>query len=348
MVFVVIFLFKGFSSFSIKQTIMTVSSIETILNSFRNKRIAVIGDIMLDKYIFGHVSRISPEYPVPVVDVTHEDHRLGGAANVALNTLSLGAETLLIGITGSDSNREILLELCSSHGLTTEGLICDSSRPTTSKTRILSQNHHITRVDVESKKVIDECIELKIFDFFNSVIDSIDAVILEDYNKGLLSTTLIQRIIASARKQGVPVLVDPKLQNFLAYKGCTVFKPNLSEMAASLGIVLHNNDREVEEACCLLQEKIQADNIIVTRSEKGMTIYNGTFTHIGATSLEVADVSGAGDTVIGVLALGVAAGIDFVTNAIIANLAAGTVCQEVGAVPVRPEKLIKASLAHLQ
>lgn len=327
---------------------MTTSQIKSILHSFRSKRIAVIGDIMLDKYIFGHVSRISPEYPVPVVDVTHEDSRLGGAANVALNTLSLGAETILIGITGADSNREILLDLFRNHGLATEGLICDPSRPTTSKTRILSQNHHITRVDFESRKEIDAEIERAVLGSVEAVLDSVDAIVLEDYNKGLLGAQLIQKIITSAKSHNVPVLVDPKHQNFFAYKGCTIFKPNLSEMAASLGIILHNNDREVEDACLLLQKKLEADAIIVTRSDKGMTVYNGAFTHIEATSLEVADVSGAGDTVIGILALGTAAHIDIVTNAIIANLAAGTVCQEVGAVPVNPEKLLKVYQEYLQ
>lgn len=327
---------------------MTTSQIKSILHSFRSKRIAVIGDIMLDKYIFGHVSRISPEYPVPVVDVTHEDSRLGGAANVALNTLSLGAETILIGITGADSNREILLDLFRNHGLATEGLICDPSRPTTSKTRILSQNHHITRVDFESRKEIDAEIERAVFDSVEAVLDSVDAIVLEDYNKGLLGAQLIQQIITSAKRHNVPVLVDPKHQNFFAYKGCTIFKPNLSEMAASLGIILHNNDREVEDACLLLQKKLAAEAIIVTRSDKGMTVFNGAFTHIEATSLEVADVSGAGDTVIGILALGTAAHIDIVTNAIIANHAAGTVCQEVGAVPVNPEKLLKVCQEYLQ
>ncbi len=327
---------------------MGASLIETILHSFRSKRIAVIGDIMLDNYIFGHVSRISPEYPVPVVDVTHEDHRLGGAANVALNTLALGAKTILIGITGTDHNRDILLELFRSRGLPTEGLICDPSRPTTSKTRILSQNHHITRIDVESRVEINDAIEHEILNSFEAVVNSIDALILEDYNKGLLSPSLINNIIASAKVHNIPVLVDPKHQNFFAYKGCALFKPNLSEMAASLGILLYNNDQEVEEACLLLQQKIQADTIIVTRSDKGMTLYNGSFTHIAATSLEVADVSGAGDTVIGLLALGLASGLDIVMNATVANLAAATVCQEVGAVPVKSEKLIKAFQDHLQ
>ncbi len=327
---------------------MTTCAIKNILDSFHSKRIAVIGDIMLDKYIFGHVSRISPEYPVPVVDVTHEEHRLGGAANVALNTLSLGSETLLIGITGADGNREILLDLFRSHGLATEGLISDPSRPTTCKTRILSQNHHITRVDFESRAEVDTDIERAILDSFEAIISSIDAIVLEDYNKGLLSAPVIRHIITSAKRHNVPVLVDPKLQNFFAYKGCAIFKPNLSEMAASLGIVLHNNDDEVEAACLMLQQKIESDIIIITRGDKGMTIYDGSFTHIDATSLEVTDVSGAGDTVIGILALGAATGLDIVTNATIANLAAGTVCQEVGAVPAKAEKLLKAYQQHLQ
>ncbi len=327
---------------------MTTCAIKNILNSFHSKRIAVIGDIMLDKYIFGHVSRISPEYPVPVVDVTHEEHRLGGAANVALNTLSLGSETLLIGITGADGNREILLDLFRSRGLATEGMICDSSRPTTCKTRILSQNHHITRVDFESRKEVDAEIGQAILDSFDAIIQSIDAVVLEDYNKGVLSASVIRHIITSANRHKVPVLVDPKLRNFFAYKGCSIFKPNLSEIAASLGIILHNNDKEVEAACLALKKKIEADTIIVTRGDKGMTIYNGSFTHIEATSLEVTDVSGAGDTVIGLLALGAATGLDIITNATIANLAAGTVCQEVGAVPAKPEKLLKAYQQHFQ
>jgi D-glycero-beta-D-manno-heptose-7-phosphate kinase len=323
-------------------------AIETLLRSFSSKRIAIIGDIMLDKYIFGHVSRISPEYPVPVVDVSHEDYRLGGAANVALNTLSLGAETILIGITGEDSNREILLDLFRKRGLSVDGIVSDSSRPTTCKTRVLSQNHHIVRVDVEKRHELDEKTAEAVFALTVSRLSSLDAIVLEDYNKGLLSEVLIARIIAEAKKHRVPVLVDPKHRNFFAFRGCSLFKPNLSEMAASLGIVLQNEDEEVEKACLMLQEKIQAEALVVTRSEKGMTVFDGTFTHIAATSLDVADVSGAGDTVIGLLALGIAAGLDTVTNASVANLAAATVCQEVGAVPVKPDKLLRVCQEYLR
>lgn len=322
---------------------MNPAQLESILASFKGKRVAVIGDIMLDKYIFGHVSRISPEYPVPVVDVTGEDHRLGGAANVALNTLSLGAETLLFGVTGKDADRELLLQLFRERGLETSGLIADPSRPTTCKTRILSQNHHITRVDFEKRDEIDETAARGIMAAFRASAESLDAVVLEDYNKGVLSARLIGSLIELARELGIPVLVDPKHRNFFEYRQSTIFKPNLSEMATSLGIAISNEDSEVEEAARLLQERMGAESLVVTRSEKGMTVlHEGCFTHIGATSLEVADVSGAGDTVIGTLALGAAAGLDIITNATLANLAAATVCQEVGAAPVRPERLLRS------
>ncbi|MGC8775060.1 MAG: D-glycero-beta-D-manno-heptose-7-phosphate kinase [Chlorobaculum sp.] len=327
---------------------MTPEKIEQIFQSFTEKKIAVIGDVMIDKYIFGHVSRISPEYPVPVVDVTRESSRLGGAANVAVNTHALGAETLLIGVTGNDAERRNLESLMREHGLDPAMLVADSSRPTTCKTRILSQNHHITRVDYESRTPVEKELEQALFGMFMEIAASVDAVVLEDYNKGVLTQSLIASVIAACRERNTPVLVDPKLKGFFSYGGCSVFKPNLSELAASLGIPVANNDREVEQACLLLGEKLDTESLVVTRSEKGMTVYNGSFTHIPALSLDVADVSGAGDTVIGTLALGLASGLDLVTSTRIANLAANTVCQEVGAVPVRPDKLLSACLAHLQ
>lgn len=328
---------------------MEQATLDKLFRSFRSLKIAVIGDVMIDKYIFGHVSRISPEYPVPVVDVTHESSRLGGAANVALNTHALGAETILIGITGRDSSRDALVDLMREQGLDDGFLIIDPSRPTTCKTRILSQNHHITRVDYESREPLCRDAEKRLLEMFAEISDTVDAVVLEDYNKGVLTGTLIASVTGLCRKKGIPVLVDPKLKGFFDYQGCSVFKPNLSELAASLGIVLHNEDREVEAACGLLLERLDAENLVVTRSEKGMTVCSdGAFTHIPATSLEVSDVSGAGDTVIGMLALGMAAGLDVVTSTRIANLAAGTVCQEVGAVPVRAEKLMQACLANLR
>ncbi len=327
---------------------MTPDKIDSLFEAFRHQKIAVIGDVMLDKYIFGHVSRISPEYPVPVVDVTSESNRLGGAANVALNIHALGAETLLFGVTGQDQAREELTGLMREQGLEAGQLVADAGRPTTCKTRILSQNHHITRVDYESRQPLDATTEQRLLARFMETAGTLGAVVLEDYNKGMLTETFIASVIGECRRIGIPVLVDPKLKGFFSYQGCSVFKPNLSELAASLGIVLQNTDRDVEEGCLRLLERLQADSFVVTRSEKGMTIYDGNFTHIPVTSLDVADVSGAGDTVIGILALGMAAGLDLVTSTKVANLAAGTVCQEVGAVPVRPERLVMACREYLR
>lgn len=320
--------------------------IDSLFKAFRKCRIAVIGDLMLDKYIFGHVSRISPEYPVPVVDVTKQEFRLGGAANVAVNTRAMGAETILIGVTGADADATSLRKLLEDGGISPEDIVTDESRPTTSKTRILSQNHHITRVDHEKRTPVDEHVEEEIIGKVNKELDSLDAIILEDYNKGVLTPRVAGEIISLARKHNVPVLVDPKLQGFFNYQGCTVFKPNLSEIAASLGTVLTNNSEEIEKACKELKEKMECRDLVVTRSEKGITIFNDRFTHIPATSLEVADVSGAGDTVIALLALGIASGLSITQSAEIANLAAGTVCQEVGAVAVKPEKLRNACQAY--
>ena len=321
-------------------------NIDALFNAFKKKRIAVIGDIMLDRYIFGHVSRISPEYPVPVVDVSHETLRLGGAANVAVNIHAMGAQTILLGIIGRDDNARALIDLMRYHGLSTKHLFHDPERPTTCKTRILSQNHHIARVDYERRDDASEPAESFIDKHLRESIDSLDAIVLQDYNKGMLTPVLINKIITLASSHAVPVLVDPKLKGFFSYRECTVFKPNLAEIASSLGITLKNTDNDIEHACKKLMEKMKCQHLVVTRSEKGLTICNDRFTHIPASSLEVADVSGAGDTVIGILSLGFATGLDIETSAEIANLAAGTVCQEVGAVPVNPEKLLKACRGH--
>ncbi|RNA64979.1 D-glycero-beta-D-manno-heptose-7-phosphate kinase [Prosthecochloris sp. ZM_2] len=320
--------------------------INRLFSAFSSSRIAVIGDIMLDKYIFGHVSRISPESPVPVVDVSHESCRLGGAANVAVNLRSMGASVQLCGVTGADSNHAVVSRLLDEHGIAADNIISDPARPTTCKTRILSQSHHITRVDHESRQAIDESTENDLLERFTAVVTSLDAVVLEDYNKGVLTTRLITGVIASARQHGVPVLVDPKHQGFFAYQDCTLFKPNLSEISVSLGIDASNRDPDVEEACRALQKKLRCDHIVVTRSEKGLTVCNESCTHIPAASLDVADVSGAGDTVIAMLALGLAVRLDVTTSAEIANLAAASVCQEVGAVPIKPDRLRQACLAH--
>ncbi|MCS7013792.1 MAG: D-glycero-beta-D-manno-heptose-7-phosphate kinase [Chloroherpetonaceae bacterium] len=317
-----------------------------LFRSFERQRIAVVGDVMLDRYIFGTVSRISPEAPVPVVDVKEVSHRLGGAANVAMNIHSLGAEALLFGVIGRDDDGSLLVSEMTAEDFSAEFLIVDPSRPTTCKTRVIAQNHHIVRIDAEMRKPISAEIERSLFESLAGQIQRIDAIIFEDYNKGVLTPSLISRITALARKHNVPVAVDPKRENFFAYQKCTLFKPNLKETSDALGEHFANTDEDAARACAALQRRLKSDYVLLTRSEKGATIYNGTAVHIPSVALEVADVSGAGDTVIAVATMGLAAGLDILDAARIANVAAGIVCAEVGAVAVDRQKLYEQCKKH--
>jgi D-glycero-beta-D-manno-heptose-7-phosphate kinase len=325
---------------------MTKKNIHDLFKSFEQKRIAVIGDVMLDKYIFGKVDRISPEAPVPVIDVDSSDQRLGGAANVATNIRALGAEAMLFGVVGEDSDAEILkLELHAQH-LSSGYLISEKRRPTTAKTRVIAQNHHIVRIDSETRQAISAETERAILLELQANLKNIDAIIFEDYNKGVLTKNLIRKIVALAKKNKIPTTVDPKKDNFLEFKHATVFKPNLKEISDALGRKFANTDDEATKACEILQRKIKAEHIVLTRSEKGMTIFNHKAIHIPSMALEVADVSGAGDTVIAALTVCIAAGTDVSTAGKIANLAAGVVCAEVGAVAVDKDKLLEACIEY--
>ncbi|MCS6990199.1 MAG: D-glycero-beta-D-manno-heptose-7-phosphate kinase [Chloroherpetonaceae bacterium] len=325
---------------------MTKKELQHLFESFSSKRIAVVGDVMLDKYIFGKVERISPEAPVPVIDVSSQSFRLGGAANVAANIRSIGATALLFGVVGDDDDGAILASRLNGDGLSADFLVTEHSRPTTAKTRVIAQNHHIVRIDSETRKPISSATERAMFELLAEHVTSLDAIIFEDYNKGVLTTSLIKKILALAQKHRVPVTVDPKKDNFFEYKRATVFKPNLKEISDALGRKFSNTDADATLACQMLQKKIKAENIVLTRSEKGMTIYNGEAEHIPSLALEVADVSGAGDTVIATLTVGMTAGLDALTAAKLANVAAGVVCAEVGAVAVDKAKLFSACLNY--
>lgn len=325
---------------------MTKKDLQHLFQSFETKRIAVVGDVMLDKYIFGKVERISPEAPVPVIDVASQSFRLGGAANVAANIRSLGATALLFGVIGDDDDGALLASRMNAEGLSAEFLVTEHARPTTAKTRVIAQNHHIVRIDSETRKPIASATERAIFELLAEHLPAIDAIVFEDYNKGVLTASLIKKIIALAQKRGVPVTVDPKKDNFFEYKRATVFKPNLKEISDALGRKFANTDADATLACETLQKKIKAENIVLTRSEKGMTIYNGKAEHIPSLALEVADVSGAGDTVIATLTVAMTAGLDALAAAKIANVAAGVVCAEVGAVAVDKAKLFSACVAY--
>ncbi|MFN4110976.1 MAG: D-glycero-beta-D-manno-heptose-7-phosphate kinase [Ignavibacteria bacterium] len=314
--------------------------LDQIFEAFNNKRIAVIGDLMLDVYIWGKVARISPEAPVPVVEVQEESYRFGGAANVGMNIKSLGGTPILIGVIGYDREGTIIDALMKENDFDKEGIIYDDERPTTVKTRIIAHSQHVVRIDKEDKRNIAEEIEAKILNFLKENKSKIDAIILEDYNKGVLTKNLIHQVIEFARNNNIIITVDPKFDNFFEYKNVTVFKPNRKETEDAFGIKLDTEERVIE-ACKKLKEKLNPEFLLLTRGEKGMTLFgkNNSIRTIPTRARKVADVSGAGDTVIATLTMALAAGADIEEAATIANLAAGLVCEEVGVVPIDRELL---------
>ncbi|MEN3038037.1 MAG: D-glycero-beta-D-manno-heptose-7-phosphate kinase [Candidatus Kryptonium sp.] len=321
---------------------------ERLLDLFKNfdkVKIAVVGDIMLDRYIWGNVNRISPEAPVPVVEVEDEDSKLGGAGNVANNIKSLGAFPLLIGVVGDDKEGEMLFELMKEQGFDTGGIIVDNSRPTTVKTRVIAHNQHVVRIDRESKEPINYTIQERIKEIILQNVYEINAIIIEDYNKGVIVKNLIHDLVEIAKRFGIVITVDPKFDNFFEFKNVTVFKPNRKEVEDALGRKLDSEDKVIEAGKTIL-EKLKCEYLLLTRGEKGMTLFNknGEIKHIPTKARKVADVSGAGDTVISTLTVALASGADIIESATLANYAAGIVVEEVGVVPVNREKLFKVAL----
>jgi rfaE bifunctional protein kinase chain/domain len=315
----------------------------TQIDSFSDLSILVIGDVMVDAYYFGLVDRISPEAPVPIISVTKKDHRPGGAANVALNIISLGAKVKLGAVIGDDDEGKELMELLRTDGVNIEGVAIDISRPTTMKTRVISGNTHLLRIDHESTGFITSEIEEKLINFVQKNINTTDAIILEDYNKGLLSERLISEVIEIANKNKVPTIVDPKKENFFAYRNCTLFKPNRKEIKEGLKTDLDLSKLEnIEKATGKLIEILDCESVMVTLSEDGVYLKkNNQASHIKAHKRIITDVSGAGDTVVSVAALCLASGMDLLKAAEIANIAGGIVCEKVGVVPINKEELIE-------
>lgn len=314
--------------------------VKAVLKRMKNIRILVVGDIMLDQYWWGDVTRISQEAPIPVVEVKEETVRMGGAANVANNIKSLGANPLLLGLVGNDNNGKRLARTISDRGITAGNLICDHSRPTTTKTRIIGHSQHVVRVDHETTLSISVGLETSIIKKIKGLMGKCDAVILEDYNKGILTPKVIQQTIQEAKKRKKIVTVDPKFDNFFAYKGVTVFKPNLREIANSLKVKV--TLANLGGICRKLADQMSLDNIVVTLSDKGMAYYTRgrKLVWLPALPIKVFDASGAGDTVIATLTACLAAGCDMRTAATLANHAGGAICQDVGVVPITPEMLL--------
>jgi len=320
-----------------------------LLKNFEGKKIAVIGDMMLDCYFWGDVKRISPEAPVPVVEIDDEFFRFGGAANVALNIHSLGGVPFPLGIIGNDNDGRVFSELINQNGIDFTGLIVDESRPTTTKSRVIAGNQHIVRIDKESKQYISKKIENELLNKLEDEINSLDAIILQDYNKGVLTPSLIETIIRLGKKKDVIITVDPKFNNFFKYENVTVFKPNRKETEDVFGIKMVDNE-DISKAGFKLLDKLKADYVLLTLGEKGIALFekgkNGE-KRIPTKARKVADVSGAGDTVISTLTIALSSGAEIEEAAYLANYAGGLVCEEVGIVPITKSKLFDTILEEM-
>ena len=316
-----------------------------IFEKFNSLNVLIIGDVMIDSYIWGKVERISPEAPVPVVRVTKKENRLGGAANVALNIQALGAFPYICAVIGDDSDGENFLSLLKAQGLSEEGLIKIKTRPTTIKTRIIAHNKQIARVDAETERNLSSSNTLLVLNKIKQIIADhrIDAIIFEDYDKGLITEELIDKTVKLSKEMGIITVVDPKKRNFHAYKGVQLFKPNLKELKEGLKIEVDPlNIEQVEQAVNRLKKQLGAKTVMLTLSEHGVYVSseNGN-KHILAHKRTIADVSGAGDTVIATAALCLAAGLNEFKTAEIANLAGGLVCEHVGVVPIDKARLLR-------
>ncbi len=321
-----------------------MDSIPSILNQFKDKQVLIIGDAMIDAYMWGNIHRMSPEAPVPVVDIEKRESRLGGAANVALNIQSLGATPLLFSAIGNDHYGDVFCMLMEKQKLSCEGLQKLSDRNTTVKTRIISDNKHVLRVDEENTKPITEnSIIVELEKLIRS--KKFDVLVFEDYNKGLLTETLIQKAIKIAIELNIPTIVDPKKDNFFAYQGVDIFKPNLKEIKEGLGVeFVVTSENELSENVNIVLEKLNAKGILLTLSEHGIYFQNKTKSFKQrAYKRNIVDVSGAGDTVVSVAALALACNLDNEQLMRIANLAGGLVCEKVGVVPILTEDLLNAT-----
>lgn len=315
-----------------------------LLEQFRTKRVLVLGDVMIDAYIVGKVHRVSPEAPVPIVSLGSREERLGGAGNVALNLKSLGATPVLCTIIGNDSESATFYDLLKNSGLSAEGIIASPDRVTTIKTRVIGNNQQLLRIDSEDIHAISAAEEEHVIRKVGELLSTqlFDAIIFEDYNKGLLTETVIRKVIALAKEHKVFTAVDPKKDNFTAYEGVSLFKPNLKELREGVGIDAEYGKPEFGRAVDALQQKLKNDITLVTLSEHGVFICSeGEHYHVPAHLRNIADVSGAGDTVISVATLCLASGVSVRTIAEISNLAGGLVCEKSGVVTIEPDQLIE-------
>ncbi|HWY10082.1 MAG TPA: bifunctional ADP-heptose synthase [Bacteroidia bacterium] len=322
--------------------------IREIFRSFSNLNVLIIGDVMVDSYMWGKVSRVSPEAPVPIVAVSKKERRLGGAANVALNVQALGANPILCSVIGVDYEGMSFLDLLRQQKLSQKGILKSRDRLTTVKNRVIGNNYQVVRVDEETEEdiTVDETQNLITLISYILNHDKIDVIIFEDYNKGLITPKLIQKVVELAKSKGIPTCVDPKKKNFNAYKGVTLFKPNLKELREGLKLDFDGeNINELQRAVSSFRVKQKLETVFVTLADKGViTNSRSTKEHIEAHVRNIADVSGAGDTVISVASLCRALECNPIFTAALSNLAGGIVCQEIGVVPINKEELLREAL----
>ena len=315
-------------------------SFERIFQNLGSHKILILGDVMLDEYLWGSVSRISPEAPVPVVEISKETVKLGGAANVALNVQALGDEPILAGVVGDDKNGEKLKQVLQDNHLSGEGIFVDLDRQTTVKTRIIAHSQQVVRADREKTDEIPPEVSERLFDFIQGRAKEIDAIIISDYGKGVINGGLLQRVIALARENSLFIGVDPKETHFMSYRGVSVITPNHHEAGFVYGKRI-KDDQSLEEVGWGLVERLDVESLLVTRGEKGMSLFerNRTLTHFPTVAKEVYDVTGAGDTVISAFTCAKAAGADFKEAAFLSNHAAGITVGELGTAQVTKEQL---------
>jgi rfaE bifunctional protein kinase chain/domain len=326
-----------------KNDVPSPKALRQYLQRFPQASILVVGDLILDHYVMGRVSRISPEAPVPVVHVESESLRLGGAANVFHNILALGGKADLCGVIGSDESGRLLMQALGNTRSSRGGIVIDHDRPTTRKSRVIAHHQQIVRYDIEGRSELKVAQRKKLLRYVESRIREVSCVVVSDYAKGVVSPALMTEIVRLAALRNVPVIVDPKVEHFSYYKGVTVLTPNHLEAAQASG--LHgDSDQTIDEAGAMIRQRLGCRSVLITRGEKGMSLYegDGASWHLPTKARQVYDVTGAGDTVIGTLALALAAGAGIKTGAVMANYAAGIVVGMVGTATVSPKQLSEA------
>lgn len=318
---------------------MNRQTVDSIVAGFSRLKVLVLGDFMLDQFIWGRVERISPEAPVPVVNVERDSVSLGGAGNVVMNARILGAQVIPMGVIGLDWIGETISKLLAEQNVSSEHLL-KSSRPTTLKTRIVAHQQQVVRVDREERSLIDSPLQLELAAQFQRLLDQVDGVIVSDYSKGTVTPELLQRILPEAKRRKKLVCLDPKTRNFASYSPVSVITPNQSEAGSILGYTI-STQSDLEEAGRRILQMIDCEALLITRGDKGMALFaGGEMTLVPTRAREVYDVTGAGDTVIAVLTLALAAGASLIDAVHLANLGAGIVVGKVGTASVSPSELL--------